>query len=142
MVQKIILFPLTVMLMMSLLAVQGCATTDADTPANQTHAKVSNQELAKRMTDRLQKSLMLTEEQHKQVYDLNLQYMPEMRRVADSNEFRFKKTRELHQIEDKKQEQLEHILTPVQYQRYLRLQSEVLNIVRNSGHPVAQNNEK
>ena len=107
----------------------GCtAPQDTHTPDNPN--TLTDQQIAKRLTDRLNESLKLDEHDYQQVYDINLQYVPKMRTIINSDEFRFKKARQLRQLEEDKEHQLQNILTPEQFTQYMQQKQQLIDQVR------------
>ncbi|QDU32875.1 hypothetical protein KS4_09140 [Poriferisphaera corsica] len=121
-----------VLLAFSLFLSLGCAAGHVDAQDNT--PAMSNQQLAKRIADRLHTEVGLNQEQYQQVYQLNLKYIPEMDRILDSKEFRIKKDRKLREIELRKDNQYREILTDEQYQKYLKMKDQIVAMIRDQ-HP-------
>ena len=115
-------------------AFQGSAQTDSQPPSGFSDSlKASTPEQrAKMQSDKMKEKLVLTDDQYKQVSDLNLVYAKKMDPILHSDEGRFKKYRQAKTLMDEKDKKLKGILTSDQYKQYEDLKKEMMDKMRDS----------
>jgi hypothetical protein len=87
---------------------------------------------AKMQSDKMKEKLVLTDDQYKQVSDLNLVYAKKMDPILHSDEGRFKKYRQAKTLMDEKDKKLKSILTSDQYKQYEDFKKEMMDKMRDS----------
>jgi len=87
---------------------------------------------AKMQSDKMKEKLVLTDDQYKQVSDLNLVYAKKMDPILHSDEGRFKKYRQAKSLMDEKDKKLKVILTSDQYKQYEDFKKEMMDKMRDS----------
>jgi Spy/CpxP family protein refolding chaperone len=87
---------------------------------------------AKMQSDKMKEKLVLTDDQYKQVSDLNWVYAKKMDPILHSDEGRFKKYRQAKSLMDEKDKKLKGILTSDQYKQYGDLKKEMMDRMRDS----------
>jgi len=87
---------------------------------------------AKMQSDKMKEKLVLTDDQYKQVSDLNLVYAKKMDPILHSDEGRFKKYRQARTLMNEKDKRLKGILTSDQYKQYEDLKKEMMDKMRDN----------
>ncbi|QQE10907.1 hypothetical protein JD969_15590 [Planctomycetota bacterium] len=120
----------------SLITSLGCTASQA-VSTNQ-RSELTDQQIAAKISQHIKDTLNLTDEQYQQLYQLNLQYIPKMRSIINSDEFRFKKARHLRQLEEDKDHKLAGIFTPDQFNKYTELKQQFIDQMREDINKQAQ----
>jgi len=89
--------------------------------------RATPEQRAQRQTERLTEALKLTPDQQKQVYDANLKAAQQMKPMQDATDADRSAFREAQQ---QKEASFKTILTPDQFQQYLKLKEEMRNKMR------------
>jgi hypothetical protein len=79
---------------------------------------------AKNMTDKMKTELTLSEDQYKQVYDINLKYAQKNQEAATGEGTRMQKAKALRSGNSAKNDELKTVLNNEQFEKYAELQKE------------------
>ncbi len=86
--------------------------------------KHSPEKRAKTMTDKMKTELTLTDDQYKQVYDINLKYAQKNQEAVGGEGTRMQKAKTLRSGNSAKNEELKAVLNSEQFEKYSALQKE------------------
>jgi hypothetical protein len=97
---------------------------------------------AKALTEMMTTKLGLSPEQTSKVADLNLKYANKMEPLIKGSEGPFAKMREMREVNEAKQTELQQILTPQQFQNYLaskeQMREKMLNQIEQKANGAGQ----
>jgi hypothetical protein len=86
--------------------------------------KHSPEKRAKTMTDKMKTELTLSDDQYKQVYDINLKYAQKNQEAASGEGSRMQKAKALKSGNSAKNDELKAVLNNEQFEKYTELQKE------------------
>ncbi|MET0464338.1 MAG: hypothetical protein ABW007_14330 [Chitinophagaceae bacterium] len=86
--------------------------------------KHSPEKRAKAMTDKMKTDLTLSDDQYKQVYDINLKYAQKNQEAAGGEGSRMQKAKALKSGNASKNEELKAVLNSQQFEKYTEAQKE------------------
>ena len=81
---------------------------------------------AKLQTDRMKDKLVLSDDQYKQVLDINTGYAQKLDPILKSDKGKFAKYRQAKPLLDEKDKKLKGVLTPDQYKQWQDLKKEMM----------------
>jgi Spy/CpxP family protein refolding chaperone len=79
---------------------------------------------ARKMTDKMKTELTLTDDQYKQVYDINLKYGQKNQDALKGDGSKLEKAKALKTENQGKNKELKAVLTPEQFEKYKEMQKE------------------
>lgn len=86
--------------------------------------RMSPEERAKSMTEKMKTDLVLTDAQYQPVYDINLKYAQKNQEIMKGSSSREEKMKAIKASNDEKDQELKGVLTDEQYTKYLKNKDE------------------
>lgn len=100
------------------LGITGAVAAQKDSTAHSPEAR------AKTVTDKMKTELTLSDDQYKQVYDINLKYGQKNREALQGEGSKLEKAKLLKSENQEKNKELKAVLTQEQFEKYKEMQKE------------------
>lgn len=115
------------LLLLTLALFAFITTSHAQTDNPGKGANATPEQRAKSQTDRMKDKLVLSDDQYKQVLDINTYYAQKLDPIIHSDKGKFAKYRQAKPLLDEKDKKLKGVLTPDQYKQWQDLKKEMMD---------------